>query len=421
MSKILKATAREILDSRGNPTVECEIITKEGVSRASVPSGVSTGIHEACELRDGGKRFHGKGVLKAVENVNGSIARVLKGKDSTKQQEIDQLLIDLDGTKDKRQLGANAILAVSLAVARAGAASKKLPLYRYIAALNKTKQLSIPVPALNIINGGKHAGTHLAFQEYMILPTGAKSLMEAMQIASEVYGTLKLKLEADFGKSATNVGDEGGFAPPLDYVEDPLDYITETIISLGYWNKVKIGIDCAASTFWKGHGYYVDGKEHSSDEMIDFYKELVQKYPLVSIEDPFSEEDFTHSAELVRKVPHVQIVGDDLLVTQEKRIQKAIHEKSCNCLLLKMNQVGTLTESLRSFNLAIKNKWTVMVSHRSGETEDPFIADLAVGLGANQIKAGAPCRSERLAKYNQLLRIEEALGKKAKFAWRKNG
>lgn len=414
MSKILKVHAREILDSRGNPTVECEITTKEGVSRASVPSGASTGMHEAYELRDGGKRFHGKGALKAVQNINGPIARVLKGKDPTKQVELDNALINLDATQDKHQLGANAILATSLAIARAGALAKKQPLYGYLAKLNKTK-LSIPVPALNIINGGKHAGNKLSFQEYMILPNGAKSFSEAMQIASEIYGTLKKKLEADFGKGATNVGDEGGFAPPLDYVEDPLDYITETIISLGYWNKVKLGIDCAASTFWKGRGYYVDGKEYSSDDMVDFYKELTQKYPIMSIEDPFHEEDFAHFAELKRKIPHVQIVGDDLLVTQTKRIEQALKAKSCNCLLLKMNQVGTLTESLQSANLAVKNKWNVMVSHRSGETEDSFIADLAVGIGAQFIKAGAPCRSERLAKYNQLLRIEEALGKKVKY------
>jgi len=418
MSKILKVTAREILDSRGNPTVECEITTKEGVSRASVPSGASTGTHEAYELRDGGKRFHGQGVLKAVEHINGPIARLLNGKDPRMQEDLDDALIALDGTKDKRQLGANALLTASLAVARAGALAKKQPLYHHIANLNKTKKLLLPVPALNIINGGKHAGTRLAFQEYMILPQGAKSFSESMQIGSEIYHALKAKLEISFGKSAINVGDEGGFAPPFDHVEEPLDYITQVIISLGYWNKVKLGIDCAASTFWKGRGYYVDGKEYSADEMIDFYKELTQKYPLVSVEDPFHEEDFMHSAELKVKAPHVQIVGDDLLVTQEKRIQEAINHKSCNCLLLKMNQVGTLTESLRSARLAMHNKWNVMVSNRSGETEDSFIADLAVGLGAGQIKAGAPCRGERLAKYNQLLRIEEALGKKVKFAGR---
>ncbi len=414
MSKILKVSGREILDSRGNPTVECEVKTKDGVSRASVPSGVSTGIHEVYELRDGGRRFHGKGVLKAVNNIKGPIAKVLRGKDPGRQFEIDQLLINLDGTKNKSSLGANAVLAASLAVARAGALSKNLPLYKHISSLSKSR-LSIPVPCLNVINGGMHAGNRLSFQEFMIIPNGAKNFSEAMQIASEIYHSLKEKLESNFGKSAVNVGDEGGFAPPFTKVEQALDCLSQTLISSGYWNKVKLGIDCAASTFWKNEKYIIDGKEFASGELIDFYKELVKKFPLISIEDPFHEDDFLHFAELRKSLPKTQIVGDDLLATQRARIQEAIQQKSCSCLLLKMNQIGTLTESLRNALLAEKNNWKIMVSNRSGETEDSFIADLSVGIGAEQIKAGAPCRSERLAKYNQLLRIEESLGRKARY------
>lgn len=414
MSKILGVTAREILDSRGNPTVECEIRIKEGIVRASVPSGVSAGMHEAHELRDGGRRFHGLGVLKAVSNINGPIAKILKGKNPA-NHELDNFLIEADGTPNKNKLGANAILAASLAVARAGALSRRVPLYKHISSISKSR-LSLPVPAFNIIEGGKHAGNRLDFQEYHIIPCGAKSFAESLQIAAEIYQHLKLRLENDFGRSAINVGDEGGFAPPMNNIEMPLDYLTNSIISLGLWGKVKLGMDCAASTFFKRQKYYVSGKEFASDELVDFYKELVQRYPIISIEDPFNEDDFVHFAELQKKLVGKQIVGDDLLVTQAKRIQIAAKHKSCNCLLLKMNQVGTLTESLQSAKLARENNWKIMVSNRGGETEDSFIADLAVGIGAEQIKAGAPCRGERTAKYNQLLRIEEELGRKAKFA-----
>ncbi|HLF54944.1 MAG TPA: phosphopyruvate hydratase [Candidatus Nanoarchaeia archaeon] len=412
MSKIITVRARQILDSRGNPTVECDIKTTDGVFRASVPSGASTGTHEAAELRDGGKAFLGKGVQKAVRNINITIARKIKGRQPV-QEEIDELMIKLDGTKNKSKLGANAILAVSMAVARAGAAARGMRLYEYIGKLYGTKKFTMPVPAFNIINGGKHAGNKIDIQEYLIMPVGAKSFAEAMQIGSEIYHTLKESLINNFGNKAINVGDEGGFAPPLTCIEEPFDYITNAIIKTGYWKKVKIGIDAAATTFWKHNAYYIEGQEYTTEELMEKYEQLADAYPLASIEDPFNEEDFESFAKLKKRVK-AQIVGDDLLATNPARVQKAIMKKSCNCLLLKINQIGTITEALRAAKLAQKAGWNIMVSHRSGETGDCFIADLAVGMAAGQIKAGAPCRGERLAKYNQLLRIEEET--KAKYA-----
>ena len=405
MSVITGVFAREIIDSRGNPTVEAIVSTKNNTATASVPSGASTGVHEALELRDGGKRFLGKGVQKAVRNVNTAIAKALKGK-ALNQEEIDKTMLKLDGTQNKEKLGANAMLAVSMACARLTAMENKEPLYANIQQLSKNKRLRIPVPAFNIINGGKHAGNKLDFQEYMILPTGAKSFAEALQIGSEVYHTLKELLEKNLGKPATNVGDEGGFAPPLTCVEEPFDYIFDAIQQLGYLKKVKLGIDAAATTFCSKGMYNIEGNPLTPDKMLAKYLELIHSYPIASIEDPFAEDDFECFTKLT-KHSKIQIVGDDLLCTNPMRIQRAVLEESCNCLLLKVNQIGTITEALESAKLAKNHDWNVMVSHRSGETEDTFIADLAVGLGTGQIKSGAPCRGERTAKYNRLLRIEE--------------
>jgi len=432
MAAIKEVKAREVLDSRGNPTVEVEIKTSSGISRAIVPSGASTGVHEALELRDVEKRFLGKGVLKAVNNVR-KIANKIRGMDCTKQEEIDNTLIDLDGTENKSKLGANAILGVSMAACRAGAKEKKIGLYEHISELygknkdKKNKGFILPVPFMNVINGGKHAGNSLAIQEYMIAPVGARSFGEAMMLGCEVYHTLKEIIKTKYGKNAVNVGDEGGFAPPLSNVEEPLKLVQSAIDKLGYGKKIRIALDCAASEFYdeKQLVYNVDGKELSSERLIELYMDFTGKYNLVSIEDPFDQEDFASYAELIKSVgkssrnrneSKVQIVGDDLLVTNVKRIKKAISVKACNTLLLKVNQIGTITESLAAARLSMDNKWNVMVSHRSGETEDSFIADLAVGLGCGEIKSGAPCRGERLAKYNQLLRIEEELGDKAVYA-----
>ncbi len=409
-------SALQIFDSRGNPTVECSIKTEKGKFRAAVPSGASTGKYEAIELRDKGKAYLGKGVSKAIHNINKEIAPLLKGKDETKQEEIDRLMVELDGTGNKRKLGANAILAVSMAVCRAGAKAKNLPLYDYISQMSKRDRI-VPCPAFNVINGGRHAGNNLDFQEYMMLPVGAKNFKEAMQIGTETYHILKEIIEEKYGKDATNVGDEGGFAPPLDNPEEPLKLLTKAIKKAGYERKVKIGLDVAASEFFNQENYLFQGKKISKEELLDYYLKIIKKYPIFSIEDPFEENDFDSFALLtIRNGAKIQIVGDDLLVTNPNRIKKAIDAGSCNALLLKVNQIGSVSEAIDSANLAFNNGWRVMVSHRSGETEDTFIADLAVGLGAHEIKSGAPCRAERTAKYNQLLRIEKELGDKAVFS-----
>lgn len=408
--------ARSILNSRGNPTVECDVKTNDGLFRASVPSGASTGIHEALELRDGKKEYLGLGVQQAIHNVNTIIAKKLIGKNPAQQKELDETLIKLDSTENKTKLGANAILAASMALCKAGAASQDEPLYSHIAHLFGTKKVTLPVPAFNIINGGKHAGNKLDIQEYMILPTRAKSFSEALRMGSEIYHTLKKQLENKYGKMATNVGDEGGFAPPFTCIEEPFDAIMDALITLGYTKQVKLGIDCAANSFWKHGTYVVEGKTASPDDLITLYEQLTQNYPLVSIEDPFYEEDYEHFAELKRTLPHTQIVGDDLLCTTVERMKKALHFGSCNALLLKINQIGTITEALNAAHLARQHSWNIMTSHRSGETEDTFIADLSVGISSGQIKSGAPARGERIAKYNQLLRIEEELDKKAVYA-----
>jgi len=419
--------AREILDSRGNPTVEVEVTTEKGVFRAAVPSGASTGIYEALELRDGDKtRYLGKGVLKAIANVKNVITPKILGHDVTKQQELDDLLIALDGTEGKKNLGANAILGVSLAVARAGAAQKGVPLYRHLADLAGTKEIRLPVPAFNVINGGSHAGNKLAFQEFMILPVGADSFKESLRMGAEVYHNLKAVIKDKYGLDATNVGDEGGFAPNIQDAREGLELLVKAIDKAGYTGKVKIGMDVAASEFFEEGGKYnLDFKNKHADEshkitgekLADLYRSYVKEFPVVSIEDPFDQDDWENYPKLTSSVQsEIQIVGDDLLVTNPKRIHTAIEKKAANALLLKVNQIGSVSESIKAAQIAHSAGWSVMVSHRSGETEDTFIADLVVGLNTGQIKTGAPCRSERLAKYNQLLRIEEELGANAHFA-----
>jgi len=406
--------AREVLDSRGNPTIEAEVKTEKGICRAMVPSGASTGIHEALELRDKDNRYLGKGVRKAVSNVNKIIAKKLIGLDCRNQRDIDKLMIELDGTENKSNLGANAILAVSMAVTRASALGQDIPLYGWIAELAGNKKIALPVPSMNVINGGRHAGNKLDIQEYMILPLGAKNFTEGIRFCAEVYHNLKDIIKEKYGKNAINVGDEGGFAPPLDRAEEPLNLILEAVEESGYQDEIKLGIDAAASEFYKDNSYLFEGKNLSGKELGDFYSDLLRSYPIVSCEDLFAQDDWDSWIEFTKKYnKKVQIVGDDLLVTNVKRIKRAVELNACNALLLKINQIGTISESIDAAKFSIKNGWNVMVSHRSGETEDSFIADLTVGLGNGQIKSGAPCRSERNSKYNQLIRIEEELGDKA--------
>lgn len=423
---ILKIHARQIFDSRGNPTVEVDLTTAKGLFRAAVPSGASTGIYEALELRDtSDSSYHKKGVGKAVSNVNDIIAPALLKETFvvTQQTEIDQFMLDLDGTKNKETLGANAILGVSLAVCKAGAAEKGLPLYRYIAELAGNSKVILPVPAFNVINGGSHAGNKLAMQEFMILPVGARSFKEAMRMGSETYHHLKNIIKQRYGLDACNVGDEGGFAPNIQDNFEALNLLQLAIEKSGYSGSIKIGMDVAASEFCKDGQYDLDFKNKDSDpstyissgQLADVYRQMIDKYPIVSIEDAFDQDDWSAWTSLTQSV-NVQIVGDDLTVTNPERVQQAIDKAACNCLLLKVNQIGSVTESIKACKLAQSNGWGVMVSHRSGETEDTFIADLVVGLCTGQIKTGAPCRSERVAKYNQLLRIEEELGSAAVYA-----
>jgi enolase len=418
MSSITSVKAREILDSRGNPTVEVEMGTEDGIFVASVPSGASTGAYEAVELRDGGDRYLGKGVLTAVKNVNDILGPAVIGMDPTKQLDIDNAMIKLDGTPNKANLGANAILGVSLAAAKAGAAANKIPLYAHFAKLagNTVPQYTMPVPCFNVINGGSHAGNKLAFQEYFVIPVGAKSFAEAMQIGCEVYHTLGKIIKAKFGGDATLIGDEGGFAPPCDNREG-CELIMEALEKSGYKDKCAIGLDVAASEFKvKGKDAYdldfkYDGNVISGDALGELYQSLAADFPIVTIEDPFDEDDWSNWSKFTGKNGETfQVVGDDLTVTNIEKIDRAIDEKACTCLLLKVNQIGSVSESIAAVTKAKEAGWGVMTSHRSGETEDTYIADLAVGLCTGQIKTGAPCRSERLAKYNQLLRIEEELG-----------
>ena len=408
--------AREILDSRGNPTVEVDVVTEDGRFIASVPSGASTGMYEAVELRDNDKkRYNGNGVLKAVHNINLIIAKKLIGMDVCKQKEIDNIMIKLDGTNNKSKLGANAILAVSMACCRAGAAANEMPLYKYIQKLSENKELIMPVPSFNVINGGRHARNNLTMQEFMILPVGAEDFKEAMKIGDEVYNVLKKIIGEKYGKEAINVGDEGGFAPNVSNNEEGLKLLKDAIKKSGYEKKVRIGIDAAASEFFKNREYNIGFKSGKKDlkngkEMIDMYESFIKNYQLISIEDPFDQDDWRGYVSFNKLFgKKIQIVGDDLLVTNIERIKIAIKKKACNTLLLKINQIGTISEAIEAFNLAKKAGWNIMVSHRSGETEDSFIADLSVGLGTGEIKSGAPCRSERLSKYNRLMRIEEEL------------
>lgn len=429
MSVITGVHGREIIDSRGNPTVEVDIHTSTGVYTASVPSGASTGIYEAVELRDGGSRYMGKGVLQAVENVNTILADAVKGLDVADQRAIDDAMLKADGTPNKSNVGANAILGISLAASKAGAAAKGIPLWKHYAEIagNPIPE-TLPVPCFNVINGGEHAGNKLAFQEFFIIPTGAETFSEAMVIGCEVFHNLKKVIKEKFGGDATLIGDEGGFAPPCD-VNSGLDMLMEATDRAGYLDKVNVGLDVAASEFKVAgkNEYDLDFKTKGADknssllltgdELIAFYKEMIAKYPIVTIEDPFDQDDWDNWTNFCHEVgSKVQIVGDDLTVTNPIKIKEAVAKGSANCLLLKVNQIGSISESIDAVKLSKQSGWGVMTSHRSGETEDFYIADLAVGLCTGQIKTGAPCRGERTAKYNQLLRIEEQLGAKAIFA-----
>ncbi|KAJ4725665.1 Enolase [Melia azedarach] len=430
-SVITKIKARQILDSRGIPTVEVDLFTNKGMFRASAPSGDPSGMYEAFELRDGDKGIYlGNSVNRAVRNVNERISEALIGMDPTLQSQIDQAMIDLDKTEKKSELGANAILAVSIAACKAGAAEKEVPLYKHIAELSGKTNLTLPVPAFTVISGGKHAGSNLAIQEIMILPTGASRFEEALQMGSETYHHLKAVIAEKWGPHGCNVGEDGGLAPNISSIREGLDFVKEAINRTGYNEKIKIAIDVAATDFCKGTKYDLDFKSpnksgqnfKSGEDMIEMYKELCADYPIVSIEDPFDKEDWEHT-KYISGLGICQVVGDDLLMSNPKRIERAIHESTCNALLLKINQIGTVTEAIEVVKLANDAHWGVVISHRSGESEDSFIADLSIGLASGQIKAGAPCRGERLAKYNQLLRIEEELGDQAVYAgedWRQS-
>lgn len=420
MADIMHIFAREILDSRGNPTVEAEVVLDDlSVGVAGVPSGASTGVHEAHELRDGGDRYLGKGVLKAVENVNETIADELVGIEADDQRLIDLTMNKLDGTANKTNLGANAILGVSMAVARAAADYLGLPLYRY---LGGAHTLRMPVPMANIINGGKHSDNKIDFQEFMVMPVGAASIHEAVRMTAEVFHALKSLLKAD--GQATSVGDEGGFAPDIGN-EQALEYIMKAIDKAGYKPRtdIAIALDCASSELFdeggrKGYKFWKSNpdKLHTADEMIAIYKKWIETYPIVSIEDPLDQNDWEGYARLTKELGNkIQIVGDDFFVTNTERLKRGIAEGSCNSILIKLNQIGTVTETIDAVRMAQYAGYTAVISHRSGETEDAFIADLAVALEAGQIKTGSMSRSDRIAKYNQLMRIEEELGAQARY------
>ena len=417
MADIMHVFAREILDSRGNPTVEAEVHLDDfSVGIAGVPSGASTGVHEAHELRDGGDRYLGKGVLEAVKHVNNEIADKIVGFEADDQRVIDQTLIELDGTENKSKLGANAILGVSMAVAKAAAESSNLPLYRYIGGPNAHL---LPVPMMNIVNGGAHADSGVDVQEFMIAPIGAETFAEALRLGAEVYHSLKAVVKSK-GLS-TGLGDEGGFAPSVGSTKEALDLIVEAIKKAGLepGKDIALALDVASSEFYKDGKYHFEGGEHTAEEMVKVYEDLISSYPIVSIEDPLQEDDWEGYTNLTAKIgDRVQIVGDDFFVTNPARLAKGIEEKAANALLVKVNQIGTLTETFDAVDLAHRAGYRTMMSHRSGETEDTTIADLAVALGCGQIKTGAPARSERVAKYNRLLRIELELGTAAVYAGR---
>ena len=415
MSKIKAVNAREILDSRGNPTIEVEVVLEDkSIGRAAVPSGASTGAFEAAELRDGGSRYLGKGVTSAVKNVIEKITPVVIGMSATDQRAIDQKMISLDGTKNKSALGANAILGVSLATARAASVSANQSLFEY---LGGSKAKTLPVPMMNILNGGAHADTNVDIQEFMIAPIGADSFKESLRWGAEIYHSLKSVLKKK--GLATSIGDEGGFAPNLDSNRAALDLILVAIEGAGFkvGSQIALAMDVAATEFFNEGKYEFEGKSLTSDQMITYYSDLVSNYPLISIEDPLDEDDWSGWAKLTAELGEkIQIVGDDLFVTNPERLAKGIESKTANALLVKVNQIGTLTETIDAVNMAHENNYKSMMSHRSGETEDTTIADLAVALNCGQIKTGAPARSERVAKYNQLLRIEEELAADAVYA-----
>jgi len=416
--KIEKIIAREILDSRGNPTVEADVWIKGGcLGRAAVPSGASTGIHEALELRDDDpKRYGGKGVSKAVDNVNGEIAKALVGLNCMDQELVDKTMVSVDGTENKEKLGANAILAVSIATAKAASHALGISLYRYLGGIKAKK---LPVPMMNVINGGKHAGNELSIQEFMILPVHAKSFKEALRMGVETYHQLKEILKKKYGVSAVNVGDEGGYAPPMKNTGEALEALTKSVEAAGYkpGREIFLGLDAASNSFYDENTgkYSIDGKTLTRDEIIDYYKDLCGNYGILLVEDPLYEDDFEGFAKITRELSGLLIVGDDIFVTNVKRLSKGISMGAANALLLKVNQIGTLSEAVAAANLAFEHGYRVIVSHRSGETEDPAIADTSIGLGAQLIKTGAPARGERTAKYNQLLRIEEELGSAAEY------
>ncbi len=412
--QILRVKGREVLDSRGNPTVEAEVITPWTRATGITPSGASTGIHEAVELRDNDRRYGGKGVLRAVENINGPVSKVLTGLDVRDQKNIDRNLIDIDGTPNKSDIGANSTTAVSLACANAGAKVKRVPLHEH---LSKGSRV-LPVPMFNILNGGMHAGNDLSIQEFMVVPTGAESFREALRMGTEVYHQLKVLLKNEFGNGAINVGDEGGFAPPLQKTEDSLELISDAIQRAGYeaGADVYVAIDSAASEFYRDGDYIIDGRTLSPEELLDYYESLYERFCLISMEDPVEEESIETMARLTDRMGEdVQLVGDDMFVTNPDRIKIAIQKGAGNATLLKVNQVGTVSETIQAAEVSINAGYNSVVSHRSGETEDTSIADIAVALQCGQIKAGAPARGERTAKYNRLLRIEEMLGNGALF------
>ena len=419
-TKIKTVKARQIFDSRSNPTVEAEITLENGISAlGAVPSGASTGSHEAVELRDGGNDYNGKGVSKAVENVNTTINSILCGKSAENIDEIDRLMIESDGTKNKSKLGANATLAVSIACAKAAAKANEQPLYKFIGG---AEAVTLPIPMMNILNGGAHADNNIDIQEFMIMPFGAKSFKEAMKMGTEIYASLKKILHSK-GLS-TAIGDEGGFAPNLSSDEQALDLLIEAIILAGYKpnEDIKIALDAAASEWYK-NGKYIQPKSKNkmtSDELISYFEKLVNKYPIYSIEDPLAEDDFDGFKKITEKLGNrVQIVGDDLFVTNSERLKKGVEINAANAILIKPNQIGTISETINTVKLAQSNNYNTIMSHRSGETEDSTIADLAVALNCGQIKTGAPARSDRVAKYNQLLRIEEQLGNNAVYGIKK--
>ncbi len=421
--KIKSLLAQEILDSRGNPTIECVTALEDGSTGwAAVPSGASTGKYEAVELRDNDpKRYGGAGTLKAIENVNTTIQSAVKGIDAASQEKLDKTMIELDGTENKAKLGANAILSVSLSVTRAEAVSEKKPLYEYLTKFNPDFDGTyiMPIPEMNVMNGGKHANWATDIQEYMLFPIGAPSVIEAVRMNTEIYQQLKKNLKSK--GYMLSVGDEGGFAPAVKSNEEPFQLMSEAIEKAGYilGKDICYGIDPAASEFYKDGRYQLkkEGLVLSTDELVEFYLNLWKKYPIVSMEDIFDQDDWDGFKKLYQKTEgKMQVMGDDLFVTNVKRLQKGIDEKTCNSILIKLNQVGTITETVKAILLARKNGMTAVVSHRSGETEDPFIADFVVAMGTGQIKTGAPARGERTTKYNQLMRIERELGDKAKFA-----